>query len=151
MSRVKTLTTKNAATGKVRVSTPKPMTKPSSAKLKAQFETGSGLVFTAARVPAFVRCAPAATDPPSSAISPSVIGVASPNDVTARKAPPSGRITVWTTSQAESTQGILSAKNSTTYRTSARPMTRLLSKTANWDGRSTHPNREASPRIATVA
>ena len=54
-------------------------------------------------------------------------------------APPTGRIKVCKVSQAESTHGILSAKNSMTYITSATPMTRLLSKMSNCAGNSTQP------------
>ena len=43
---------------------------------------------------------------------PCSVGDASPSDATAITAPPIGRISVWTESQIESTQGILSATNS---------------------------------------
>ena len=75
---------------------------------------GSGLVLMATRVPAFVMWLPAAAVPPSSAISPITTGEASPSAATAISAPPTGRMTVCTESQIESTHGILSATNSIT-------------------------------------
>src|SRR4030095_14947303 len=54
-------------------------------------------------------------------------------------------------SQSESKYGILSAKNSTRYSTSAVPMMNELLNAWNCGGRSTHPYRAASPRMATVA
>ena len=88
------------------------MTKTSSARLSAQLENGSGLVLATARVPALVKCVPAARVPPRSATRPSTVGLASPSAATAMRAPPTGRISVWTASQSESSQGILSATNS---------------------------------------
>ncbi len=114
-------------------------------------ENGSGLAFATARVPALVKCVPAASVPPMSAASPSTVGLASPSVATAISAPPTGRMMVWAASQIESTHGILSAMNSTTYSTIAAPMTMSLSKTWNCGGRATQWNRLASPRMATVA
>lgn len=59
ISRNRTLATTSAATGSLSVRMPSPMTNPSSAKLSTQFDADSGFLFTAARVIAFVRCAPA--------------------------------------------------------------------------------------------
>ncbi len=47
-----------------------PTTKTSSVMLRIQFENGSGLVLATARVPALVKCEPAASVPPSSAAKP---------------------------------------------------------------------------------
>src|SRR5688572_8999327 len=107
--------------------------------LRNQFENGSGLVLAAARVLVFVRWLPAATAPPSSATSPSIVGEASPRVVTAISAPPTGRIAVWMTSQMVSTYGILSAKNSIRYIAIAAAMTISLLKAWNWGGRLTQP------------
>jgi hypothetical protein len=92
-----------------------------------------------ARVLVFVRWLLAATVPPRSATSPSVAGEASPRVLTAMTAPPMGRMAVCTMSHAESSHGILSAKNSTTYMIRAAPMIRSLLNTWNWGGRDTQP------------
>src|ERR1700737_2748481 len=76
------------------------------------FENGSGELFTSNRVLVLTLCEAKLIVPPSNATITSKTGLVSPRVRTARKAPPNGRITVWTASQIESTQGILSAKNS---------------------------------------
>jgi hypothetical protein len=58
---------------------------------------------------------------------------------------------VWSTSHTVSTYGILSAKNSIRYITTAAPMTMSLLKAWNCGGRLTQPYRDANPRMATVA
>ena len=67
-----------------------------------------GCVLAAARALALVTCVVMATDPPRSAASTRIAGVASPMAATATNAPPIGRITVWTASHSESSHGILS-------------------------------------------
>ena len=75
---------------------------------------GSGLVLAMTRVPALVTCVLPATTPPTSAVRPVIAGDASPSVVIAMSAPPTGRMNVCSVSQMVSTQGILSARNSTT-------------------------------------
>ena len=63
-------TTIAAAAGYFKASIPRPTTKTSPRMLRIQFEKGSGLVFATTRVPAFVKCEPAASVPPRSAPDP---------------------------------------------------------------------------------
>ncbi len=105
--------TASAITGYFSASMPRPTTNTSSPRLRAQFENGSGLVLTIARVPALVRWVLPATTPPSSAASAVTVGVAWPSAVIAISAPPTGRMKVWMVSHAVSTHGILSVRNST--------------------------------------
>ncbi len=86
----------------------------SSPRLSSQLVNGSGLALATTRVPAFVTCVLPATTPPTSAVSAVTAGEASPSVVTAMSAPPTGRMNVCSVSQMVSTQGILSARNSTT-------------------------------------
>jgi hypothetical protein len=109
-----TITTIAAASGYFSARTPSETTNASSPRLRSQFENGSGLVLARARVPALLKCDPAARVPPSSPTSASVVGLASPRVVTAMTTPPIGRMAVCTASHIESNQGILSATNSTT-------------------------------------
>ena len=109
-----TATIASAAIGYLSARNPSPTTNTSSPTLRNQFENGSGLALATTRVPAFVKCVLAATVPPSSATIVSTAGDASPSAVSAISAPPSGRMKVCSVSQAESIQGILSAKNSMT-------------------------------------
>ena len=106
--------TASATSGNFNAVTPSPITKASSARLSPQLLNGSGLTFTAARVPALVKWPPAASVPPTIAVTPCSHGAASPSVETAITAPPSGRTTVCTVSHMVSTQGTLSATNSTT-------------------------------------
>src|SRR5262245_42961604 len=55
ISATSTRVTTSAVPGYTSARTPSPTTKPSSARLSSQFETGSGLVLATARVPALVR------------------------------------------------------------------------------------------------
>src|SRR5688500_16051623 len=55
ISTTPTTTTPAATTGYLRATTPRPITKASSPRLRIQFENGSGLVFATARVPDFVK------------------------------------------------------------------------------------------------
>src|SRR5262249_56978815 len=96
-----------------------PIAMTSSARLSSQVLNGSGDVFAAARVAAFVTCVVVAIVPPRIAASAIEAGDASPIALTAISAPPSGRTTVWTASHTESNHGILSATNSTRYIVSA--------------------------------
>ena len=123
--------TPSAATGNFSASIPRPTANASSPRLKSQFENGSGLTLTAARVPAFVKWLLAAKVPPASAVSPCTKGDASPSVDTAMRAPPTGRTSVCTVSHRLSTHGTLSATNSTRYNASAPPMIQLLSNAAN--------------------
>ena len=109
-----TTTTTSAATGYLSARKPSPTTNRSSPRLSSQLVNGSGLVFAMTRVPALVTCVLPATMPPSSAVRPVTAGEASPSVVIAMSAPPTGRMNVWSVSQMVSTQGILSARNSTT-------------------------------------
>src|SRR5437762_4998221 len=94
----------------------------SSATLSSQLLNGSGDVFAAARVPAFVTWVVIAIEPPRSAASAVAAGDAAPSVLTAITAPPIGRTIVWTASHTESNHGILSATNSTAYIASAAAM-----------------------------
>ncbi len=58
---------------------------------------------------------------------------------------------VWSVSQAVSTSGILSAKNSTTKSASAMPQTTGWESTASEGGRWMIPKRSSSPAAAMVA
>ncbi len=102
-------------------------------------ENGSGLVLAAARVPALVKCVPAASAPPSSATSPCIVGLASPSVVTAITAPPIGRMTVCTASHIESTQGILSATNSIDVEHERDDDHHVVVEDANCSGSATQP------------
>ena len=93
------------------ISASPPSTATSSATLMAMFEKGSGEWFTTSRVPAFALWVISVTPPASSAVTTSKIGSGVPSTRTARNAPPTGRMTVWTVSHSESTHGTLSAKN----------------------------------------
>ena len=108
-----TTTTTRAATGYLRATKPRPTTKTSSPRLSSQLVNGSGLALATTRVPAFVMWELPATMPPSSAVRPVTVGDASPSVVIAISAPPIGRMKVCRVSQIVSTQGILSARNST--------------------------------------
>src|SRR5262249_23579545 len=101
-----TVTTTSAAIGCVSARKPRATTKPSSDRLRIQFENGSGLVLATARVPALVACVLVASSAPVSAASACIPGDAAPIDATAINAPPAGRINVCTASQMESTHGI---------------------------------------------
>ncbi len=109
-----TAVTASATSGNFKASTPRPITKASSARLSPQLVNGSGLTFTAARVPALVKWPPAASVPPTIAVTPCSHGAASPSVDTAISAPPSGRTSVCTVSHTVSIHGTLSATNSTT-------------------------------------
>src|SRR5215510_8653341 len=130
-------TTMAAIVGCARARNATAATKPSSDRLSAQFESGSGLALTATRVPAFAKWLLDASAAPMNAAAVCAAGLALAAEVTAMNAPPAGRMMVCTRSQTESTHGILSAKNSTTYNTIAEPMIQLLSNRLYCGGRST--------------
>ena len=66
-----------------------------------------------ARLPAFAKWLPAASDPPRIAAASVAAALESPNTLAASAAPAGIRMNVCTTSHTVSTPGILSAKNST--------------------------------------
>ena len=68
MTSTESAVTASAASGYFSASTPRPMTKTSSKRLKAQLLNGSGLALAATRVPALVTWLPAATVPPMRAM-----------------------------------------------------------------------------------
>ena len=74
-------------------------------------------MFERRRVVAFAVCAARAVVPASNTMITSRVGLECPRTWMARSAPPIGRMMVWTASQTESIQGILSAKNSSRKRT----------------------------------
>ena len=90
-------------------------------------ENGSGLVLATARVPALVKMR-AGRERAAQQADEGLQwrGWRRRACCTAMSAPPSGRITVWTASQTESTQGILSAMNSIAYIASAAPMIQVV-------------------------
>ena len=79
----------------------------------AQFENGSGDVLITARLPAFAKWLPAASEPPRIAAASVAAADESPNTLAASAAPAGMRMNVCTVSQSVSMPGILSAKNST--------------------------------------
>ena len=89
-----------------------PSTTASSPRLRAIFDRGSGDVFATRRVPAFVACAVREAPPARRAAMTRMAGWASPKARMASRRPPTGRMKVWMASFAESSHGILSAKNS---------------------------------------
>ena len=78
----------------------------------AQFESGSGDVLIATRLPDLVKWLPAASVPPSIAEVSVHAGGESPKTPAARAAPAGMRSNVCTRSHTESKPGTLSAKNS---------------------------------------
>src|SRR6059058_4864960 len=79
---------------------------------ECNIENGSGDVFERRRVVALAVCVASAVVPASNTMITSKVGLECPRTWMARSAPPIGRMMVWTSSQTESIQGILSAKNS---------------------------------------
>ena len=81
----------------------------SSARLSTMLLAGSGEVLTAIRVPALTRWLSSAVEPPTAPAASSGSEPLWPASSAATTAPATGRITVCTVSQTESTYGILSA------------------------------------------
>src|SRR5688572_27949527 len=137
-----------AAIGLAMASASRPPVATSSAVDTTTFENGSGLVLTKVRAPALPAWAMNAAPPPSRKLP--ICQAGSPASMMARlsNAPPSGRMKLWTASQALSTQAILSAKNSASVPTPAMASTQLLASTSSacsWSGRATQPNFMPSP------
>src|SRR5262245_13735755 len=111
----KTLTRAPASTG-CRSTNHEPATATaSSVSDSATFENGSGLVLAIRRTPAFVAGVGSATPAATSQAATSMAGSGVPSADGRINAAASGRTNVWIASQAVSSQGILSAKNSTAY------------------------------------
>ena len=128
-----------------------PTTNPSSSKLTAMFENGSGELFTATRVVALVANEVAASDPPNRAATVPIVALSAPNTPAARAAPAGTRMTECTTSQSESIPGILSAKNSTK---SMKPLPANIAGCCNRSnplGKGIQPITPASPVMKTTA
>ena len=126
-----------------------PATEKSSSRLTTMFEAGSGEVLTASRTPALTLCDARAVTPPVAASSADSRLAASPLASRPMAAPTVGRITVWMASQVESSQGTLSATNSSTNITAA-----AISTSVRWSPSGT-PSSPAylpsSPSSRTVA
>ena len=104
-----------------------------------QFENGSGDVLINARLPAFAKWLPAASDPPTMAAASVAAALESPNTLAASAAPAGMRMNVCTKSHTESTPGILSAKNSTQNMNPDAMSTHGCASVARPPGRSTQP------------
>src|SRR5262245_29564610 len=125
--------------------------RPSSVRDAIQLVTGSGLVLSAALLDAFRPCADSATPPHRRAAMMRHSGETLEVAAQARSDAAGTRMNVWTTSQTESTTGILSARNSTRYSPAATPMIQGFSRTLSSPGRTSAPARPRNPRTATVA
>src|SRR3990167_8946879 len=92
---------------------------------------GSGLTLTTARVVALAPWLSNAPPPPSRKAMTCQAGSDESTSASASSAPPSGRMMLWTVSQIESTQAILSARNSAMVPTTATPSTQGLARTCS--------------------
>lgn len=113
--------------------------------------TGSGEVLIAARALALAKWVPAAKVPPSR---PKAICSAppwSPITAAASAAPAGMRMKVWAASQRESSQGSLSAKNSTSSSRPDTPSTSGWASTLRPPGRCTPAKRASAPSTNTNA
>ena len=128
-----------------------PPTAASSVTEAAQFETGSGEVLITTRVPALVAWVAALSPPPTRPAANWAAGPTSPTAAAARTAPAGIRTKVLSASQAVSTPGVLSAKNSTTYMKPAAVSTRGLVSAWSSAGSCTLPVAPRSPRTNTAA
>ncbi len=124
--KLSTRKTKKATVGETPRRARPPSTMPSSATLAAVLVTGSGEVLMSKRAPALAECVTRLTPPKSRAATTETTGSSSPRAARASRMPPAGRITVCIESQAESSHGTLSAKNSTTKNAPATPMIHQL-------------------------
>ena len=92
---------------------------------------GSGLTLTTARVVAFAPWLSSAPPPPSRKAITCHAGSEESTSASASRAPPSGRMKLWTASHAESTQAILSARKSAAVPIAATPRTQGLASICN--------------------
>ena len=114
---------------------------------------GSGLVLTTARALALPVWASRLAPPPRMNAIAWVAGSAGSITAKVNSAPPTGRMKVWTESQIESSQRILSAKNSMKAASPATPITHGLASTcSDWrcSGSGRTLNFIASPVASAV-
>src|SRR5262245_31716878 len=102
-----------------------------------QLLKGSGDVLINTRVPAFVACDAALKLPPKSPAAIDMAGFTSPTAPAASSAPAGIRMNVCSASHAESTPGVLSAKNSTQYMNTAAAITSGSCTTTSVSGKCT--------------
>ena len=121
------------------------------AERQADIAERFGDVFASARVLLFVRCAPAASDPPRIAATsePTAPPCASsaPTADAASSAPAGTRMNVCTVSQMLSTHGILSAKNSTMTMKPDAASTSGCDSRCSPSGIATQPARSTMPTM----
>ena len=128
-----------------------PITRPSSTRLMATLEKGSGEVLMAARVLVLAAWLLAASVPPSSAATTAMVALSAPNTLAARAAPAGTRTTLLTMSHSESRPGILSAKNSTNSSAPLAASTAGCCSTCRPSGSGSQPTSPMEPTRKTTA
>ena len=137
VSATSTASTASAPIGCAKASHSTVPTATSSPNDAAKFENGSGDVLITARLPAFAKWLPAASEPPTIAAASVAATDESPNTLAASAAPAGIRMNVWTVSHSVSTPGTLSAKNSTQNMNPDAASTHGCASAASPPGRST--------------
>ena len=117
----------------------------------AQLEKGSGDRLIAARAPAFAACIAAARLPPRIAAATMTALLESPNAIAASAAPAGMRMKLCTASHMLSSQGSLSAPNSTSVIKPLAASTTGCCSTSRWPGSSTQPRAPANPTAKITA